>query len=199
MSRSGDRWVFGVIVASAGAVLVSIAASQILLTLALLIWIVWRPSRPQFPPYFVPLLAIMLTTLLSLAFSPEPEIGWGPVRKFVLFSMGVTTAVFVNTPGRARKAISVLILFAASSSVMALVQFGIKYARFLKTGEVAADPLVLFRITGFMGHWMTFGGEQLMVWCAAIPALPVIGLTAALLPLFLIGSALILSFTRSAW
>jgi len=31
----------------------------------------------------------MLATVLSLVMSPQPEVGMGAVRKFVLFSMGL--------------------------------------------------------------------------------------------------------------
>jgi O-antigen ligase len=49
-----------------------------------------------------------------------------------------------------------------------------------------------------MGHWMTFSGEQMIVWCAAVPALLVLG-QRWLAPLALVGTAIVLSFTRSVW
>ena len=77
----------------------------------------------------------------------------------------------------------------------ALIQFVIAYARFLGTEQLADDPTVLARITGFMGHWLTFSGEQLLVWCAAVPALIYLG-KRWFVPLTIVGAALILSFTR---
>jgi O-antigen ligase len=49
-----------------------------------------------------------------------------------------------------------------------------------------------------MGHWMTFSGEQLLVWCAAVPAMNVLG-RRWLAPLTAVGTALILSFTKGVW
>jgi O-antigen ligase len=70
--------------------------------------------------------------------------------------------------------------------------------KFQATQSLIDDPTVLARISGFMGHWMTFSGEQLLVWCAAIPAMVALG-RRWLLPLGLVGTALVLSFTRSVW
>jgi O-antigen ligase len=45
---------------------------------------------------------------------------------------------------------------------------------------------------------MTFSGEQLLVWCAAIPAIIVLG-RRSLIPLSVVGAGIVLSFTRSVW
>jgi O-antigen ligase len=94
--------------------------------------------------------------------------------------------------------VGVLIVVAAAASGYALVQFVMKYAHFASTQRLADDPTVLGRITGFMGHWMTFSGEQLLVWCAAVPAMLILSRRWTI-PLGLIGAGLVLSFTRSAW
>jgi len=140
----------------------------------------------------------MITTVLSLLMSSEPEIGTGVVMKFVLFSMGVLAVNFVTSEDRARISHSTLLSVAAITGAVALGQFALAYQRFSATGALADDPTVLARITGFMGHWMTFSGEQLLVWCAAIPALMVLGRSWAL-PFSVVGAAIILSFTRSVW
>jgi O-antigen ligase len=49
-----------------------------------------------------------------------------------------------------------------------------------------------------MGHWMTFSGEQLLIWCAAIPGLIVLGRRWFVLA-GIVGVALVFSFTRSVW
>jgi O-antigen ligase len=87
---------------------------------------------------------------------------------------------------------------ASITSLYGLFQFGAAYVRFLSTQKLGDDPMVLARITGFMGHWMTFSGEQLLVWCAAIPAMLALG-RRWLIPLGIIGTALVFSFTRSVW
>ena len=198
MPQARDSWIFGLTAASAAAVLVSIAAAEILLAAACLAWVVIRPGRMVWPGYILPLCAFMATTVLSLAMSAEPGAGMGPVRKFVLFAMGLLAANFITNEWRARVSHAVLLGMAAVTSVVALGQFGFAYLKFLSTQKLADDPTVLARVTGFMGHWMTFSGEQLLVWCAAIPAIVALG-RRWLLPLGLVSAALILSFTRSVW
>jgi O-antigen ligase len=198
MSETRDRWLFAVTLASAATVLVSIAAAETLLAMAALGWLLVRPGRMIWPSYAVPLAAFMLTTVISLAMSPQPEIGMSVVRKFVLFVMGLLAANFVNSHWRARTSLTVLLTVAAVAGIFGLGQFIVSYARFAATRELADDPTVLTRITGFMGHWMTFSGEQLLIWCAAIPALMVLG-RRWFIPAGIVGVALVFSFTRSVW
>jgi O-antigen ligase len=198
MRENRDSWLFAITLASAAAVLVSIAAAETLLAMACLGWLILRPSRIIWPSYLVPLLVFMVTTVLSLLMSPQPEIGMGSVRKFVLFAMGLLAANFVQTQNRARISYAVLLAVSAAASILAVVQFIIAYVKFLSTNNLADDPTVLTRITGFMGHWMTFSGEQLLVWCAATPAILLLS-RRWLVPMGLIGVALVVSFTRSVW
>jgi len=193
-----EPWIFGLTAASAVAVLVSIAAAEILLAMACLAWLIFRPRPMVWPGYLIPLCVFMATTVLSLAMSSEPSIGTGVVRKFVLFAMGFLAANFVINDERARVCYAALLGVAAITSLAALGQFAVRYMKFQTTQSLTDDPTVLARITGFMGHWMTFSGEQLLIWCAAVPAVIVLG-RRWLVPLAIVGAALILSFTRSAW
>src|SRR5205823_4411245 len=79
-----------------------------------------------------------------------------------------------------------------------LVQFAKAYLHFLSTRNLTDDPTVLARVTGFMGHWMTFSGELLLVWCAAIPAILILG-RRWMIPLGIVGAAVVITFTRSVW
>src|SRR5437879_8441355 len=160
MPESRDRWLFAVTLASAAAVLVSIAAAETLLAMASLGWLLVRPGRIVWPSYVVPLVAFMGTTALSLAMSPQPDIGMSSVRKFVLFAMGLLAANFVNTEPRARISLGVLLAVAAAGAVLGMAQFSVAYLRFISTEKLADDPTILTRITGFMGHWMTFRSEE---------------------------------------
>jgi O-antigen ligase len=193
-----EPWIFGLTAASAVAVLVSIAAAEILLAIACLAWLILRPRRMVWPGYVIPLCVFMATTVLSLAMSSDPSVGTGVVRKFVLFAMGFLAANFVIDDERARLCYAGLLGVAAVTSLAALGQFAMRYMKFQATQSLTDDPTVLARITGFMGHWMTFSGEQLLIWCAAIPAVIALG-RRWLVPLGIVGAALILSFTRSAW
>jgi O-antigen ligase len=91
-----------------------------------------------------------------------------------------------------------LLAIAAAAALVGLFQFAGAYRHFQATGSLADDPMVLARIRGFMGHWVTYSDEQLLVWCAAIPAIVILG-RRWMIPLALVGAALVLSFTRSVW
>jgi hypothetical protein len=183
---------------AAAAVLVSIAGAETLLAMAFLGWIVTRPRPIVWPSYMVPMAAFMTFTVLALLMSPQPEIGMSVVRKFVLFAMGLLAANLVTTPYRARISVIGLLIVASVASAYAMVQFAAGYSRFLSARTLDYDPTVLARITGFMGHWLTFSGEQLLVWCAALPAMLALR-RRWLFPLGIVGTALVLSFTRSVW
>ena len=70
--------------ASAIAILLSIAVSQILLALAVAVLLLsGLPLR--WPPISVPLGLFLAWTLLALSFSPDPRFGIPSVRKMVVF------------------------------------------------------------------------------------------------------------------
>ena len=198
MQNSRESWIFALTLLSAAAALVSIAASEILLAGACLLWIVVRPRPVQWPAYVLPLIAFMLTTILSFVMSPDRSVGGHQIGKFVLFPMGLLAANFISDSGRVKRTFKLLLVVAALGSATSLVQFVLKERRFLQTQSVEYDPMVLDRVKGFMGHWMTFSGGQLLVWCAALPLIVLIG-KRWIIPLSLVGIAIVFSFTRGAW
>ena len=198
MKERSEGWIFGLTLASATTVLLSIRVSQSLLALACLVWIVFRPKPVRLPPYSLALIGFMAATLLSLGMSMDPGVGAPAIRKFVLFSMGILAANFVTTPKRAKLSYGLLIIVAAISATLATVQFGLGYREYLSTGALADDPTVLARASGFMGHWMTYSGEQLLIWCGAVPALAIMG-HRWIFPLSIVGIGIVSSFTRSVW
>jgi O-antigen ligase len=198
MRDASERWICALTIASAAAVLVSIAAAQALLIAAIALWVVARPVQFRWPRYFLPLAAFMAATILSMAFSPEPAHAIWAVRKFWLFSMGLLASHFITTQWRTRTAQRALICVGAAAGALGVVQFVLQYIRFLKSHQLADDPMILARPTGPMGHWMTFSGEQLLVWCAAIPALMFLG-QRWLIPISAVMAGIMLSFTRSVW
>jgi O-antigen ligase len=198
MRNRHEPWIFALTLFSAAAALVSIAASEILLAGACLLWIVIRPRPLNIPAYTLPLFAFMLTTALSFAMSPDRSVGGHQIGKFVLFPMGLLAANFINDSTRVKLTFKLLLLVAAVGSATSLVQFVLKERRFLATQSVEYDPMVLDRVKGFMGHWMTFSGGQLLVWCAVLPLIVLIG-KRWMIPLSMIGIAIVFSFTRGAW
>ena len=198
MRTPRESWIFALTLLSAAAALVSIAASEILLAGACLLWIIIRPRPVQLPAYTLPLIAFMLTTVLSFAMSPDRSVGGHQIGKFVLFPMGLLAANFITDDSRVKLTFKLLLIVAAVGSATSLVQFVLKERRFLATQSIEYDPMVLDRVKGFMGHWMTFSGGQLLVWCAALPLIVLIG-KRWVVPLSMIGIAIVFSFTRGAW
>ncbi|HEX4998445.1 MAG TPA: O-antigen ligase family protein [Terriglobia bacterium] len=199
MERSAkETWLFGLTLASAACTLISIAASEILGAAACLLWIALRPGRPRVPRYVIPLVLFMLATIASLAMSPDPSRGGAQINKFVLFPMGLLAANFVSTAARAKWTYRALMLAAAASSIVAIVQFVLGYLHFKQTGDYADNPVILARATGFMGHWMTFSVGEMLVWLGALPAVATLGWRWGA-PVTVIGAGIVLSFTRGVW
>src|SRR5262249_23473142 len=142
--------VFALTLMGAASLLFSIAVGELFLATALAMWIVWQPRRPNLPSFFVPLCAFVAMTFASLILSPQPSIGWA-VRKTILFAMALMAATFVTTAWRARSAHVILLGLATVTSAVGLVQFAIKYSHFVSTQKLSDDPMILSRITGFMG------------------------------------------------
>ena len=187
MPRDSEGPIFWLTAASAAASLISIAAMETLLAAALLLWLLsylaalrWpsrflKPAPLRWPSYTLPLGVFFLATLASLAMSPEPAAGQHAVQKIVLFSMVLVAMAFVTTLERAAKAYKLLLAVTAVSAIIAIVQFVQAEVTFLQTGNLADDPTLLNRVSGPLGHWLTFSGVQLLVWCAAIPATVLLG------------------------
>jgi len=149
--------------ASAAAILISIAASQILLGLALALLLI-SGVKLRLPRIWLPLGLFLLGTLLSLAFSGEPANGLPQVRKMFVFT--VLLVVFSTFRG-VRSARRLVLVWGAVGAFVAsrgLVQFA------AKVQEAAAQGVDFYtfytpdRITGFMSHWMTFAGQEMVVF-----------------------------------
>lgn len=191
----------GLALASAVAILVSIAASQILMALALAALLL-SGERLRLPRIWLPLGLFMLGTVLSLALSDNPSDGLSQIRKFYVFAM----LLVVYSTFRDAVWVRRLVLFwagaAAIGALRSFVQFAAKRQEAQALGRSFYDYYVVERITGFMSHWMTFSAQMMFV---------VLGLAAFLffspaarkrtwvwlLCLVLAGGALVLGFTRS--
>lgn len=197
--ETADRWLFGLSVATVAAVLVSIAAAQILFTITLVGWVVLRSRPVNWPGWMAPALAFMAATVLSLAMSPEPELGLAQVKKFVLFPIGLVGASFIRDEKRLRVVVTACLGVAGASAALGCVQFLLQYREFLSTGALADDPMILARTTGFMSHWMTFSGEQMLVWAMAVPLVWMWRSRLYWVLLSLVAAGILLGFTRSVW
>jgi len=140
-------------------VLVSIAASQILLAGAVagFLWYsLRRRSAPRgIPGIFWPLAAFFLWTLLSALASSDIALNLGIVKKFFLFLIIFVVPLLAGGAGARLWIYRALFAVAALSAAAGLIQFG---------RDPARDAL--HRISGFLGHWMAFSGTLMLVLVA---------------------------------
>ncbi len=193
-TEKADQFTFACTLLAVTLPVISIAASQIFLLLASLSFLVEkvlsRTARLYFPPIKIPLLLFMATTLMAYLFSPEPQIGSPPLRKFVLF---VIILLVVNKFSRRRVIQTYYALFAAGFVAAGFSIF--QYLFFLR-GPVEN------RLTGFMGHWMTLSGEMMLVFVALATWFVFLNPSQKILwciAFCVIGISLVLTLTRSVW
>lgn len=153
-----------------------------------LIEIIRRRRTPEYPPFFIPLLAYAALTLVSAAVSIDPAASVIDSKQLVLFLI-VPVIVMFARGSKATRVLDVIIALGSAGALVGIVQYTV-------LGYDLAD-----RPRGFLSHWMTFSGVLMLVTCAAVarllyngkewiwPAIAVPSLVAAL----------ILSLTRNAW
>ena len=200
LSRSAQWLAF----ASAVAILISIAVSQILLALAV-IALLLSGEKLRLPPIKLPLLLFMAGTVLSLAFSGEAAAGLPGIRKFYVF---LILLVVFSTLRHLDLARYLMLTWAGLGGLVALrglVQFAGKVREAQRLHMSFYDYYVPGdRITGFMSHWMTFSGQQMfaLIMLAAFLLFAPAALRKGwvwLLCAALMGMALLLAMTRSTW
>lgn len=148
--------------AAAVAILVSIAASEILLGLAIAALLI-SGQRLRFPPLKLPLGIFVAWTVAALFLSADPRGGTPQIRKLVLFLILLLVA---SSFQRIEEIRAVVLLWACTASVSAMAsfyQFWKKYEQAKALNRNFYDYYVSSRITGFTSHWMTFGGEEMIV------------------------------------
>lgn len=202
MPENQRRIVLALALGSATAALISIAASQILLGAAIAATL-WFRIQWQAPPFWPALAMFAILTLLSVAFSGDPAAGAGQVKKFYVFT--ILFVIFSLRPVLAEIRVMVL-AWAGVSAISALIgiaQFAWKYQQARERGLSFYEFYVGDRTTGFMSHWMTFSGEQMIALLMLLALLLFAGATRwsfALWPIAgLLGLSLLLGFTRSVW
>ncbi len=181
------------------AVLLSIAASQILLGLSLLAFLA-ALRRPQWPPFWPALAVYMGWTLVSLVLAAPVVRGLPQVRKFYIFVILVLGCTLLRRFRASDLVARALFAVASVAAVVSMVEFARTYMRLRAQGHDFYTAYSLGRITGFMGHWMTFSGQEMLVLM-----LLVAWLVSGRRPLWAwagaasIVVALLLAFTRGVW
>jgi O-antigen ligase len=145
--------------AAAATTIVSIAASQILLGAAI-VALLWNWRLLRCPPAAIPLAAFLAWMLVSLAASPDPSGGQKQVLKLFVFTMLIVVFSAIRSLCAIRWILDGWLVGGSLSALLALWQL----REFVRN-----NPDLFYyvysngaRVTGFMGHWMTFSGVTVL-------------------------------------
>lgn len=199
-----NQIVFWAACTSAISILFSIAVSQILLGLAAAALLL-SGAELRLPRIWVPIAAFMALTFLSLGFSSDPWAGRPQIRKFFVYLILLVLFSTFKTTLEACQLVFSWVVVASASAVLSLVQFAHKLTEARLAHSSFYNFYVGRRITGFMSHWMTFGGLEMIALVLLVAFLLfsprargkylLLGLSATAL----LGVALLLGLTRSVW
>ena len=176
-----------------GAATFSIATAQILLGLAAIVWlvtVVQERRLPAAPAFYVPLLIYAALTLVSAAVSIDPAASFRDSKQLVLWLMVPIVARFARGD-RARVVVDVIVALGAAAAL-----YGVVEVTLFQRGGLGEE-----RLTGPLGHWMTYSGVLMLVACAAVARLlfdrrewlwPAVAVPAVLV-------ALVATEARNAW
>ena len=147
---------------------ISIAASQAFLAVAGILYVIHLvQARPAvfFLPVKLPLALFCILSVVSILLATNPTTGWFASRKLVLFLIWLLAINLVVSADHLRRLIQGLFLVAFVTSIVGIGQFVIQY-RDVRAHhpEELYRYLTSTRIHGFMGHWMHFGGQQMLVF-----------------------------------
>jgi len=170
----------------------SIAIAQLLLTFAVLFWLLltmFRHERFEAPRFFWPLLAYGGVTLVSAAFSSNRAASFVDCKQLVLFLL-VPVAYRLLTDRRGSLMLTVVMSLGGASAAFGIFQYGL-----LHFDQLSQRP------QGTLGHYMTYAGLLMLVIGIALAKI-LFGrgerLWAALLMPALV-MAVALTSTRTAW
>jgi len=117
----------------------------------------------RLPPIKLPLALFLAGTVISLLASGHIQQGMRQIRKFYVFVM----LLVVYSTFRGLADIRGIVLLwsgvATLSALRSLFQFLRVYQQSEGLGRSFYEFYLGARITGFMSHWMTFGGEEMIV------------------------------------
>jgi putative inorganic carbon (hco3(-)) transporter len=190
---------------SAVAILFSIAVSQSLLGVAIAAFLL-SGERPRLPRPWLPLALFLLGSMISLLASGEPMVGMPQVRKLYVYLVLVVFFSVIRKTSTARNLLLAWCGLGGAISFLGIAQF---LQRIQEARSLHRDFYRYYmgneRITGFMSHWMTFSGEQ-MIALVILAAFLLFGprqrgwrLAGWIVAVCAMAIALVLTDTRSAW
>ncbi len=162
-----------------------------------------KSAKPRWPAATLPIVLWMAWTLVSLFASGHLREGLPQIKKFIWFAMLFIVYNALRELRDIRGTVLAWTAAATLSSLWGFEQFARKYhaARLLHRDFYTA--YVADRITGFMGHWMTFSGQMMMALVLVGALLLLSGDRKWKIPLsaaaLIIAVALFIAETRSMW
>ena len=156
------------------------------------------------PPVWLPLALFLAGTVVSLAFSSDPAAGRPQIRKFFVYLFLLAVYSAFRRVEDVRRLVLSWALVGGVAAALALAQFARKMQEASQQGQRFYDYYIGDRITGFMSHWMTFGGIHMMI-LAMLGAWLLFGprrqraFWLVLAAAAVLGLSLALGFTRSIW
>jgi putative inorganic carbon (hco3(-)) transporter len=183
--------------------LFSIAVANILLGAALAALLISR-ARWRIPPIWLPLSLFVLGTVASVLLSGNPSEGLPEIKKFYVFL--TLPVIYTALHGRrlSERMLAAWGAVAVGSALVSFVQFASKYVAAGQAGQSFYSYYVGQRVSGFMSHWMTFSGLQMIVLLVlgAYVLWPPQGAKwrwVALAGVGLISASIALGLTRGVW
>lgn len=190
-----NRVLLAFAIGAAAFIQISIAVSQILLGIGVLLLLVFRQKLP-FPRIWIPLAGLFFWTALADVVSPDPWLGRAQIKKFFVFLfIPLIYAVFAEQFKKVYYLMLAWTAAATASGLLAIFQF-------VRSAHASYISYVGKRITGFESHWMTFGALQLSVLLLLLAQL---FFSNRRMPLWtyagvaILGTAIVLGGTRSIW
>ncbi|HEX4772970.1 MAG TPA: O-antigen ligase family protein [Bryobacteraceae bacterium] len=168
MQRWASRLLLYAGFGSAVSILFSIALSQALLGVALLALLAGRlPVR--FPPILLALGLFFAQTAMSLLFSGHIIAGWPQIRKFFVFA----TLLVLASSLRSIREVRLLCICWSGIAVLSAGAAFLQYVRRDQAAHVIGatndyDFYLDSRLHGLASHWMTFGGELMIVFVLSL-------------------------------
>ncbi len=185
-------------------ILFSIAVSQILVGVSLAAFLLSR-EKLEPSPLWKPLAFYVVWTLLSLMRAGNTARGLPQIKKFYVFVIILVGYTLIRKIRQSEWAVKAMFAAAGVAAVVSMFEFAATYVRLRNEGQEFYLAYTLSRVTGFMGHWMTYSGEQMLVlmillaWLFSLKQPPRWVLAAGWGAVLLIVIGLLLAFTRGVW
>jgi putative inorganic carbon (HCO3(-)) transporter len=153
---------FSTAFAAAASIIFSIAVSQILLGIGLLLVALRRP-KIHFPPIRLPLALFFTATLLAAVLSGHAVTSEPQIKKFFVFAIVVLVSCAFQNATQVRYLLITWVGISVLSAADGFAHVVVRHEEAVRLKWNTYDYFLDDRIKGFASHWMTFGAEQMIV------------------------------------